>query len=145
MVTNVKPFVGQWPITWVAGNSGVTDQWQLFIGTNSQYGDFPPTLTSDFQVSVGFALLDENGTVQLGTGQGPNPPLPLLFTQGTLRGVGEYQGRPVRVYISVADARMAGGSESFSLYGSSFLGDPDQVGVWGADGNPASQPPRPCP
>jgi hypothetical protein len=142
MVTSVKPFVGQWPITWVAGNSGVTDQWQLFIGTG-QYGDFPPVLDDEYMVTVGFALLDETGTVQLGTDQGPNPPLPLLFTHGTLRGVGVSAGRPARVYISVADARMAGGSQSFSLYGSSFLGDPDQVGVWGADGNPASQPPQP--
>ncbi len=145
MVNSVKPFVGAWTINWVSGRSPVQQQWQLLIGTGSTHGDFAPTLSPDYDVTVGFALLDGEGNPVLATGGQDQQLLPMMFTNGTLRCAGVHDDKPVRVYVSVADAQLADGTVAFSLYGTTTIGDPDQVGVWGADGNPASQPPPPSP
>jgi len=143
MVTNINPFVGSWYVNWASGGEDhvLQPEYQLLIGTGEQ-GATKPMLTDDYDVCVGFAVLDDKGKKVFGTGDSENDPLLLLFTNGTLRGVGFYQGQTVRVYISMAEAQLPDDQLSYALYGSTYSGDPDQVGVWGADGNPPAIPPK---
>jgi hypothetical protein len=141
MVTNVKPFIGTWYINWISGQPhGIQQNWSLWIGTGSPNGDTPPALDADCNVIVGFALLDENGVCQISSSDPGNQPMPLLFSNGTLRTLGASDHLPVQIFISMAVAEVIGGASYPSLYGSTVGGDPDQVGVWGADANPAAQP-----
>jgi hypothetical protein len=157
---NIGNFVGTWYIQWRAGveGHGIQEQWTLMIGTGSQYGDRKPFLSADYVVSAGFALLDQEGVVQLST----DPPAAGVPTapqdQGeneqslALRVVGEqlcwngsYKERPLYLYISAAETWMPGGRKSVHLYGSSTYGDPEQMAVWGGSGTPPSTPPPPTP
>jgi hypothetical protein len=140
MVDNVNPFIGRWFINWISGQSPIQQNWSLWIGTGSRYGDTPPALDADFNVIVGFALIDENGVCQLSSSSSGNQPLPLLFGNGTLRTVGTSEHLPVRIFLSMAVSELIGGGTYLCIYGSTVGGDPDQVGVWGADANPAMVP-----
>lgn len=140
MVANVYPFIGRWFINWISGQSPIQQDWSLWIGTGSQFGDTPPALDADCNVVVGFALFDENGACQLSSSDSGNQPLPLLFSNGTLRTVGASDHLPARIFISMAVSELVGGGTYSCLYGSTVGGDPDQVGVWGADANPAMVP-----
>lgn len=140
MSVNIGDFVGSWTVQWIAGSKPALEtDWQLLIGTGTE-GDKPPFLDQDFAVCVGFTLLDENGKVEISTtppnGEDPQQDLLFLLDGGTLRWAGYYQGMPLRIYVSVAVARTAGDSSYTALYGSTTWGDPDQVGVWGADARP---------
>ena len=66
----------------------------------------------------------------------PQDALELMFVDGTLRWAGYYNGRPLRIYISACEAHMVGSQSTVALYGSTVLGDPDQVGVWGGSDRP---------
>ncbi|HTQ79436.1 MAG TPA: hypothetical protein VMM92_05530, partial [Thermoanaerobaculia bacterium] len=137
----IKPFLGTWYIKWVTGEAPrVQANWQLLIGTGKR-GALKPRLDDECYVCVGFAILDEKGKKVLSSEDGDRAPLLLLFNHGTLRGFGFVDGRAVRVYISMSEAYLVDGSVVPNLYATTLWGDPDQVGVWGADGTP---PPEPC-
>jgi hypothetical protein len=140
MGVNVKDFVGNWYVWWVAGEESFLHQgWRFVLGTGED-GATAPELTSEFQVVVGFVILgkDSEGTWTpvFSTQDQEQQPLKLMFVDGALRWVGSYNGRPLRIYISACEANVAGSQSSVALYGSTVLGDPDQVGVWGANDHP---------
>lgn len=139
MTLNVGDFVGSWTVQWVSGrkpflNSG----WTLLIGTDTE-GDSPPFLSAECSVCVGFTVLAGDGAVELSTtpqnGADPHQPLALLFDGSNLRWTGYYEQQPLSVYISLSTTQTTGDPYR-SLYGSTTWGDPDQVGVWGADARP---------
>lgn len=142
MLANIKPYIGSWTIKWISGaNPQVQPNWTLLIGTGSANGDTAPELSDDYDVIVGFAVLDDSGVCRLSSSSDANQPLPMLFSNGTLRTVGTSEHLPVRIYLSMALAELPDGGNYPSIYGSTVSGDPDQVGVWGADANPPMQPP----
>jgi hypothetical protein len=133
---NVALYIGTWNVQWMSGEVPfVQENCQMLIGTGTQ-GASAPFLSPGFDVCVGFALLAVDGTPIITTEDGDDQPLILVLSHGTLRGAGYYQKRPFRIYISLAEAQLVNGQTYLSLYASTYIGDPDQVGVWGADGNP---------
>jgi hypothetical protein len=155
MVDNVGAFLGTWYVGMTAhpptaSPTGDTETaadkyllkagYQLVIGTGENNAT-PPFLTEGYKTCVGFAVLDENGAPVLTTGDGENDPLLFLFTNGSLRYAGYYNKLPLRIYISMAEAVMPTvGTVYPAIYGTTSSGDPDQVGVWGAEGNPPPSP-----
>ena len=140
MGINVKDFTGNWYVKWVDGEDPFLHKdWKIVLGTNTD-GAREPFLSPEYQVLMGFAILSRDGdggwTPVFGTQDQNQQPLDLLFSDGTLRWIGSYQGKPLRIYISLCEAETAGGGRSLSLYGSTVFGDPDQVGVWGANDRP---------
>jgi hypothetical protein len=155
---NIGNFLGSWYIQWRAGveGHGIQEQWTLMIGTGSQYGDAKPFLSDDYVVSAGFALLDQEGVVQLSTDppaagvpaaprdeEEHQQPMALRVVDEQLYWSGSYQGQPLYLYISAAQTLMPGGRKSVHLYGSSTYGDPEQMAVWGGSGTPPAEPPTP--
>jgi hypothetical protein len=155
---NIGNFIGSWYIYWRDGveGHGIQQDWTLLIGTGSDYGDRKPFLSPDYEVCVGFAMLNQDGAVELSTDP-PAPGVPLapgypeqpseqdlaLSLEGEqLCWRGEYQQVPLQIYVSAAQTLMAGARKSVHLYGSSTYGDPEQVAVWGGSGDP---PPAPKP
>jgi hypothetical protein len=153
---NIGNFIGVWYIQWRDGveGHGIQQSWTLRIGTNSEYGDPKPFLSADYEVCVGFAMLDEQGVVQLST----EPPaegvpavpqdrersqqdLALVLTGEQLRWSGDYEQLPLEIYVTAAQTIDAG-RKTVHLYGSSTYGDPEQMAVWGGSGTP---PPPPSP
>ena len=135
----VKDFVGTWTVRWVAGEEPwMSPGWTLVIGTGTQGAEYP-FLNAEYETCVGFTVLDAQGAAQLSTADQPdhNQPLALLYSGNTLRWAGYYKGQPLRIFISAAEAQMPGGETSVTIYGSTVFRDPDQVGVWGADGEGA--------
>ncbi len=155
MVDNIGAFLGTWYIGMTAHPTTATPTgdaetaadkyllkagYQLVIGTGENNAT-PPFLTDGYKTCVGFAVLDENGAPVLTTGDGKNDPLLFLFTNGALRYAGYYDKLPLRIYISMAEAVMPTvGTIYPAIYGTTSSGDPDQVGVWGAEGNPPPSP-----
>ncbi len=155
MVDNVGAFLGTWYIGMTAhpptasptGDAETAADkyllkagYQLVIGTGENNAT-PPFLTDGYKTCVGFAVLDEQGNPVLTSGDGKNDPLLFLFTNGALRYVGYYNRLPLRIYISMAEAVMPTvGTIYPAIYGTTSSGDPDQVGVWGAEGNPPPSP-----
>lgn len=142
MNNNIASFLGTWYVKWATGQRIESGQppyiaagYTMLIGTDTQ-GDFPPRLTGTYDTAVGFALLDENGTVVLSSEDENHQPVQFLFLDGTLRWAGYWTGQPVRIYISLGETVSPGGVHTYSIYASTTYGDPEQVGVWGADGNP---------
>jgi hypothetical protein len=142
MVDNIGPFLGEWNVG-MTGTTGYLKQgYKICIGTG-KFGDSLPFLTEAYKTCVGFAIFNEQGEKVAATGDSPDNPMLLLFAHGTLRNASYYDGLPVRFYISMAEAEMPTvGTVYPAIYGTTTSGDPDQVGVWGADGNP---PPHPKP
>lgn len=145
---NIANFVGCWRIQWRDGveGKGMEKDWILMIGTDSEYGDTPPRLTEEYAVCVGFAVLDENGVVQLSTDPPGEEtenqqPLFLRLTGEQLRWKGYYEGQPLYIYISTAETWVPDGRSYVHLYGASTYGDPEQVAVWGGSGTPPPDPP----
>jgi hypothetical protein len=132
MVTNIEPFIGSWFVNWATGGPDHKLQYEYYfvIGTG-EYGATKPFLTEEYKVCVGFAVLNQEGERIFGTGDSDHDPMVLLFTEGALRGAGFYEGQPIRIYIAMAEAQMPGDQLSYAIYGSTYSGDPDQVGVWG--------------
>jgi hypothetical protein len=139
----LKDFLHEWYVKFVDGEEPwLQPGWRLLIGTGEQ-GATAPWFSEDFETCVGFTILDGQGQVKLSTSQQQEyqEPIYLLYVSGHLRWAGfakDDQGNPtpLRIYISLSRAEMLSGDHYDSLYGSSTWGDPDQVGVWGADGRP---------
>ena len=130
MIRTIEDFAGVWYIRWVAGQGplGVESGWQLVITKEGG------------ESGIGFALLSpgENGWSPVLSSEESHP---LVLVDGQLRWLGEDDsGTPVRMYISVAEAVTRDGGRSVSLYGTTLLGDPDQVAVWGANDGPPPDP-----
>jgi hypothetical protein len=153
---NIRNYMGIWCIQWRDGveGHGIQQDWTLRIGTNSEYGDPGPFLSDDYEICVGFAMLDQEGVVQLSTdppAEGvPSVPqdrerhqqdLALVLTGGQLRWSGDYEASPLEIYITAA-LTFSGREKTGHLYGSSTYGDPEQMAVWGGSGMP---PPPPSP
>lgn len=140
MVAKIGDFVGEYTITQVgAAEPVLRGGMRLLIGTDEAIAP-PPTLTDGYFLVVGFALLDEEGAPVLSTADTRQQPLVLLYEEGALRWAGYYGGKPLRIFISLCQTEGPGGMPYKALYGTTLLGDPDQVGVWGADGNAPSGP-----
>lgn len=138
MATSVKDFVGVWTVRWVTGeNPWLQEGWTIALGTgNETWGDKEPFLDAEYQTCVGFAVLDgETSKLSSNDQDEYDQPLALLFSDGTLRWSGLYEGQALRIYISFSSTEDPSGEVTYtSLYGSTTYGDPDQVSVWGADG-----------
>lgn len=140
MGINVKDFTGTWYVWWVDGQESFLQKgWKIVLGTNED-GAKIPFLSPEFQVLMGFSILspgsDGTWTPVFSTQDQQQQPLELLFADGSLRWAGYHNGKPLRIYISACEANTAVGDSVISLYGSTVLGDPDQVGVWGANDRP---------
>jgi hypothetical protein len=142
MANSIAFFVGTWYVKWATGarvESGqdplIAKGYTLYIGTGAN-GDFAPQLTDDYNIVVGFTLLDAEGGVVLSSSDQGHQPVQLLFTNGALRWTGWWEAQPVRIYISLGETVAPNGVTTYSIYASTTYGDPEQVGVWGADGNP---------
>lgn len=115
---------------------------QLSIGTGFQNAT-TPSLTDGYFVVAGFSILDPGGKVLLSSQDEKGTPLQLALVDSNLRWAGYYQGRPLRIYISRYEITSLGGVVTRGIYGTNVWGDPDQVGVWGADDTAAPPPPSP--
>lgn len=140
MTDNVKNFCGLWWLTQVASSADLwAPGYQLAIGTG-QSGATSPFLTSEGDVCVGFAIRQPTGagafTTVLSSDDGQNQELSLMLIDGVLRWSGSYQGKPLSIYISLCERGTVRGEVYLFLYGSTVFGDPEQVGVWGAEANP---------
>lgn len=136
MSMTINDFLGTWSVRWVSGQDPwMSASWTIQIGTG-QDGACVPFLNADYATCVGFAVFDANGQSVLSSDEQPdhNQPLALFYTGETLRWAGAYKGQPLRIFISAAESQMPGGQRSVAIYGSTVYRDPDQVGVWGADG-----------
>jgi len=148
---NIASFVGTWYIQLRDGSAdqGMQKNSTLLIGTGSEYGDKPPFLNEECAVCVGFAVLDQNGVVQLstdppdGSGSTRQQDLVLRQTGDQLRWKGYYLQQPLYIYISAAETLTPGGRQYVNLFGATTYGDPDQVAVWGGSGTPPAEPPTP--
>lgn len=130
MSRSIEDFAGVWYIQWVAGQGplGVQSGWQIVIGG------------AGGEDGVRFALLrpEGNGWQTVSSSDESHP---LVLVDGQLRWDGTTsEGTPVRFYISMAEAVTRDGGTSISLYGTTLLGDPDQVAVWGANDGPPPDP-----
>lgn len=140
---DIADFVGTWYIHLRDGSTdhGMQKDSILMIGTGSEYGDKPPFLTEEYAVCVGFAILDENGVVQLSTdpptdepsnpAQAPHQTLMFRLTGDQLRWKGYYMQQPLYIYISAAQTWTPGGQSYINLFGATTYGDPEQMAVWG--------------
>lgn len=143
MSVSINDFVGSWTVEYTCGKQPWLQQgWVILIGTGSAFGDEEPFLTdNNAAVGVGFAVLDAEGKkVELSTEINISPePLALILDGSQLRWAGFVDRVPLRIYVSASEALLlAEGGEirDVALYGSTVLGDPDQVGVWGGSGTP---------
>ena len=68
---------------------------------------------------------------------------PLVLVDGSLRWIGTKGTNSIlkRIYVSLAESVSQDDKISFSLYGTTLHGDPEQVAVWGANDGPP--PPAP--
>ena len=102
------------------------------IGTG-EHGDTEPKLTDGGFIVVGFSVLDSTGNVRFSSQDEQGTPLQLALIESTLRWTGFYQARPLRIYISEYKITSPGGIVTRGIYATNVYGDPEQVGVWGAD------------
>jgi hypothetical protein len=136
----IANFIGVWYVKWVAGSQSegeapyIAPGYTMYIGTGT-HGDTPAQLTDTYETVVGFSLLDGDGTVVI-PNEEEHQPSSFVFVNGTLRWNGFWLLQPVRIYISLGETVSPSGVRTYSIYASTTYGDPDQVGVWGADGNP---------
>lgn len=140
MVAKIADFIGEYIVTKMSEGSALQPGMKIYIG-DGQYGATQPTLTDGLFIVVGFAILQPDGiTPVLSSGDGsPNAvPLVLVYDEGTLWWKGfDNEQKPLRIYMSLAQGETVGGLPFRALYGTTLSGDPEQVGVWGADGNPS--------
>ncbi len=140
MIAKIADFIGEYNVTTTSAESALQPGMQLHIG-NEQFGAAPPELTDGYYLTVGFAVLDQAGAPVLTTGDGSpdGVPLVLVYDEGTLWWKGFHEGEPLRIYLSLAQGVTLGGLPFKAVYGTTLVGDPEQVGVWGADGNPSGR------
>jgi hypothetical protein len=148
---NVSAFIGTWPINFATGpltqpGKPLENLGSIEIGTGSNGASAPVLCATDYEVKVGFALLDTAGGVIFSSSSigssGSGPLLSLVGEQ--LRWHGPYQGSdgvPRELNINIALAVVYRGTDpegsgTYSyLFGSTVYGDPDQVAVWGGSGS----------
>ncbi len=148
MSTSIGDFRGSWKITGATGpGNPLENDGYILIGTGSGWGDSLPAFTESYQVTVGFAVINNGQVVNLsgvplesGGHQGPQPLL-FLYQNGYLRWSGYYGQIPLRIFISAADFTKSNGTSYVAIYGTTIQGDPEQVGVWGGSGSPPPDPP----
>ncbi|HEY9422868.1 MAG TPA: hypothetical protein VIW92_15760 [Thermoanaerobaculia bacterium] len=147
MSVSIGDFIGAWKVSWVDGqNPWFQPGWILMMGTDSAYGDLAPSFNGEYQVCVGFAVVDQTqaNPVLISTGleQEERPQaLQLLLSGEQLRWKGYYGGVPLYIYISLSETWTPAGNRYLTLYGSTTYGDPEQVAVWGGSGTPPPPPP----
>lgn len=137
MIAKIADFIGEYGVTTSSEGSVLQPGMTIHIG-DDQFGAKAPVLTDGFFITVGFAILDQDGTPVLATGDGSPDAVPLLlvYDEGTLQWKGFREGVVLRIYLALAQGATLGGLPFKALYGTTLSGDPEQVGVWGADGNP---------
>lgn len=140
MLAQIGDFVGQYTLTWAEGVDGLLQaNQQLFIGTGT-HGDPEPTLTENYSVVVGVTFWDavaERRVLE------PNSDDPFLFLYDAgqlLRLQLVKTDTPFRMQISLSKVQSVSGMMSKYAYGIALIGDPEEVGVWGANGNPPGSP-----
>jgi hypothetical protein len=138
MVTKIAEFIGEYNVTTSSEESVLQQGMKLHIG-DGKHGATQPVLTDGYFITVGFAVVDQDGAPVLTTGdEGPTSvPLVLIYEDGTLWWKGFFNNAPLRVYLSLAQGATVGGLPFKAIYGTTLVGDPEQVGVWGADGSPS--------
>ena len=144
MSVSVGNFVGKWWVHWVDGvRDWLQKGWRIDIGTGGPAGDSVPSFTGEYNVCVGFAVIDmEDHKVALSTeGHEGEQPLYFVLVGNQLQWKGYYDQQPLWIYISLSETTLEGNTY-LSVYGSTTWGDPDQVGIWGGNGTP---PPPPDP
>ncbi|HEV7508354.1 MAG TPA: hypothetical protein VGS07_25960 [Thermoanaerobaculia bacterium] len=135
---NISSFMGTWPINFTTGplsqpGKALENLGSIEIGTGDNGATAPFLCDTDYELKIGFALLDTSGTVIFSSDSGP-----LLSLVGEqLRWHGPYEGRELNINIALAevfrDHDIDRGFYSY-LFGCTVYGDPDQVGVWGGSG-----------
>lgn len=149
MTASVGDFRGSWQINGATGPGSLLEEGNgyILIGTGSGWGDSVPAFTESYQVTVGFTLVNNGQVVELsdiplssGDHSGQQP-IVFLLKDGCLRWTGFYGQRPVRIFLSAAQFTKADGSDYTAIYGTTIVGDPEQVGIWGGSGSPPPDPP----
>ncbi|MFL6291901.1 MAG: hypothetical protein ACJ759_13490 [Thermoanaerobaculia bacterium] len=136
MGRNIKDFVADWHVWYVDGPNPVLQRaYRLAIGTEP---GTEPFLGEEGHPSVGFLISQEDGTPVFSSREHG----PLVLMDGTLRWVGTGTDTILkRIYVSLAESVSKDDLISYSLYGTTLHGDPEQVAVWGAnDGPPPPEP-----
>ncbi len=144
MAESVKSFLGTWRINLVASAEPPWEVGYLLEVGTGQNGAQEPFLNEESQICVGFAILAPNSdgsySPVLSSADSQQQPLVLMFVNGVLRWQGYYQTKPLQVFISAADVSAPLGSSTWVLYGTTAAGDPQQVGIWGAEASPPPPP-----
>jgi hypothetical protein len=145
---NVGSFIGHWPVNFTTGplsqpGEKLANLNAIEIGTGHN-GARCPHLSQDYEVKVGFALLNSSGEVIFASGDDLESLLTLDDHQ--LRWHGLYEGQELNINIALAEIfRQDEDDRGLHpyLFGCTVYGDPDQVGVWGASGAPGGGVPQP--
>jgi hypothetical protein len=139
---NISAFIGSWPINFATGpltqpGEVLENLHSIEIGTAKDGASAPFLCDTDYEVKIGFALLDTSNNVIFSSDSGPL--LSLIGEQ--LRWHGPYGEPPQELNINIALAEIFRGDEEDRgmhpyVFGCTVYGDPDQVGVWGGSGMP---------
>ena len=135
MSRNIYDFVKEWTVWYVSGESSLKPGSKMAIGTEP---GTEPFLGPDGVPCVGFIIYDpERRPIFESSLYGP-----LVLVDGTLRWIGHGPESILnRIYISLAESVSQDEQVSFSVYGTTLEGDPEQVAIWGANEGPP--PPDP--
>jgi hypothetical protein len=143
---NISSFMGVWPINFATGpltqpGKALENLGSIEIGIGDNGATAPFLSDMDYEVKIGFALLDTSGGVIFSSDSGPV--LSLVGEQ--LRWHGLYEDQELNINIALAeifrkDPEDRGGHPY--LFGCTVYGDPDQVGVWGGTGMPGGGAPK---
>ena len=131
MSRNIKDFVKTWHVWYVTPDHSVLHpSYTIAIGTEP---GTEPFLGDDGHPCVGFVIYNEGGSpIFESKDYGP-----LALIDGTLRWIGTGADQNLkRIYISLAESVSQDDKVSFSIYGTTLEGDPEQVAVWGANDGP---------
>lgn len=137
MAQDINNFVANWIVWYVDGQSPVLKRsYVLAIGTEP---GTEPFLGPEGVPCVGFVIHEaDRNPIFTSEEYGP-----LVLVDGTLRWIGTKGNNSIlkRIYVSLAESVSQDDKVSFSLYGTTLHGDPEQVAVWGAnDGPPPPDP-----
>lgn len=127
MIRTLNEFVGEYTVRHAAGQGIITAGDRLFIGTGLHEDP-----KSD-GMKVGVTILDAAGIQKLPLPT--RPPALFFFVDGTLNHSGylEDPTQPLNLQISLYTYITDGGGLYRAAYGITSYGDPENVGVWGAD------------
>jgi len=139
---NISSFMGVWPINFATGpltlpGNALENLRSIEIGTGTNGASVPFLSDGDYEVKIGFALIDTSGGVIFSSDSGP-----LLSLVGEqLRWHGPYGQPPLELNINIALAEVYRDHDIDRgfypyVFGCTVYGDPDQVGVWGGSGTP---------